>query len=138
MEPIKVDPSPESDSFSSLLIEEYRNVALASVRELYSRLQEDSKNLSKEECSHRLAFLDELTKDVRRFICIPDEKVEGEFHCFLHKASETLRRELLEHVIDGLFSRPIKANQRIRMTLNWETVTLVDLLDYLNSSGWSM
>ena len=124
------DEDDEEDE-SSADTNHLRDIALASVGDLYQCLQEA--NLSEEAYSNRRAVVDDLTKNIVRIPFIPDEEVVEAFYTFRHEVTDALEISVLDLVLPNLRIEGLKENEKYSFSLSWWAVTLINLINNLES-----
>ncbi len=125
------DDEDDEEDESSADTNHLRDIALASVDDLYQRLQEA--DLSEEAYSNRRAVVDDLTKNIVRIPFIPDEEVVEAFYTFRHEVTDALEISVLDLVLPNLRIEGLKENEKFSFALDWWTVTLINLINNLES-----
>ena len=77
--------------------------------------------------------MDDLTKNIVRIPFIPDEEVVEAFYTFRHEVTDALEISVLDLVLPNLRIEGLKENEKFSFALDWWTVTLINLINNLES-----
>lgn len=107
-----------------------RSVVTGALQEQYNNAAHGSVSVA--DLANRLAFLDELSKEVVYIAIHPDNVVEGEYDSFCEKLAQTIGRRFF-----ALFKQKSmgailhKDDQVLTIPLDWELNALVRIIQYI-------